>query len=300
MRVPSLKLGLTVLASAALLAGGATAGVALGSASRAAAGSPIQQALQKMSKVASGHFSFTLGITGSGTSKAGFSIGGTGGFDAKHQASTVTVNLGVFASVLGVAAGGVPVPKSLGVVTIENVLYVHIPSVASQVTPGTDWLRFDSTNVPTSVSGGVDVGQIDPLKALATLTASVSVHKHGSAGVRGSSTTHYLGAVDVAKLITILPRAQRAAELRSLRTAGVENFPIDVYIDGSGYVRRVAISLAKVNLFKGAAPSSVKLSIDLYDFGHPVRVSAPPAGKTADGASVLAAIVAGLGGGPSG
>ena len=115
MRIPSARLGLAVLGVSALLAVGATAGVALGSPSRAAAGSPIQQALQKMSRVASGRFSFTVGVTSSGTSKAGFSVGGTGGFDAKHQASTVTVNLGVFADVLGVAAGGVPVPKSLGV-----------------------------------------------------------------------------------------------------------------------------------------------------------------------------------------
>jgi hypothetical protein len=300
MRIASFKLGLTLLGSAALLAAGGTAGIALGSASRAADGSPIQQALQKMSKVASGHFSFTAGITGGRTSKTGLSVDGTGGFDTKHQASTVTLNLGALASVLGGAAGGISVPKSIGIVTIKNVLYAHIPSVASQLTPGKEWLRFDSTSIPTSVTGGVQASQIDPQKALATLTASVSVHKLGSAKVRGSSTTHYLVTIGVGKLVTILPKAQQAAELKALQAAGIKNFPIDVYVDGSGYVRRVAISLSNLKVQKGSAPTTIKLSVDLYDFGHPVHAAAPPASRTADGATFLSAIVAGLGGGSGG
>lgn len=297
MRLLSLRLSLTVLATGTLLAAGATAGVALGSPSRAANNSTIvQKAVQKTSKVASGHFSFTVGITGGGTSTTGFSVGGTGGFDTKHQASTVTLNLGALASVLGGAAGGAPVPKTIGIVTIKNVLYIHIPSVASQVTPGKEWLRFDSTSIPTSVTGGVKANQIDPQKALATLTASVSVHKLGSATVRKSSTTRYQVVVDVAKLVAILPKAQQAGELKTLKTAGIKNFPIDVYIDGSGYVRRVAIALSNLKVQKGSAPATIKLSVDLFDFGHSVHVTAPSASKTADGSKLLTQIVAGLGG----
>jgi hypothetical protein len=300
MRIPSLKRGLTVLGSVALLSAGATAGVALGSPSRGAAGSPIQPALQKLSKVPSGHFSFTIGITGAGTSKTGFSIGGTGGFDTKHQASTVTLNLGALASVLGGATGGASVPKTIGIVTIKNVVYVHIPSLANQVTPGKEWLRFDSTSVPTSVTGGVKASQIDPQKALATLTSSVSVRKLGSAKVRRSSATHYRVAVNVAKLVTILPKAQQATELKTLKAAGIKSFPVDVYIDGSGYVRRVAVALSNLTVQKGSAPATIKLSLDIYDFGHSVHVTAPPASKTADGSTLLSQLLAGLGGGTGG
>jgi hypothetical protein len=73
-----------------------------------------------------------------------------------------------------------------------------------------------------------------------------------------------------------------------------------VYIDGSGYVRRVAIALSKLKVQTGSAPASVKLSVDLFDFGHSVHVSAPPAGKTADGSKLLAQLFAGLGGGTPG
>ena len=301
MHTSRLRLGLTAIGSVALLAAGATAGVALGSPSRAANNvTAVQQAIQKTSKVPSGHFSVAVAVTGGGTSTTGVSLGGTGGFDTKHQAGTFTLNLGALAGALGGATGGASVPKTIGIVAIKNVVYVHIPSLASQVTPGKEWLRFDSSSVPTSVTGGVKANQINPQKALATLTSSVSVHKLGSAKVRGSSTTHYQVVVDVAKLVTILPKAQQATELKTLKTAGLKNFPIDVYIDGSGYVRRVAVSISSLKVQKGTAPTSIKLSVDLYDFGHPVHVSAPPASKTADGSKLLAQLFAGLGVGAGG
>jgi hypothetical protein len=300
MRIPSLKLGLTVLGSAAVLAAGATAGVALGSPSRAADNASIvQNAIQKTSKVASGHFTFTLGINGGGTSTTGFAVGGAGGFDTKHQASTFTLNLGALASVLGGASGGVSVPKSIGIVTLKGVVYIHIPSVAKQIAPGKEWLKFDSTSLPKSVTKTVDPSQlskINPQQALAKLIASVAVHKVGSATVRGASTTQYRVLVDVAKVIGILPKADQAAELKALKSINLKTLPIDVYVDGSGYVRRVAINLTKLKVQAGTAPLSIKVSFDLYDFGHSVHVTAPPASKTADGTKVLAQLFAGLGG----
>jgi hypothetical protein len=304
MRIASFKLGLTILGSAAVLGAGATAGVALGSPSHAADNSSIvQHAIQKTSKVASGHFSFTAGITGEGTSTTGFSVGGAGGFDTKHQASTFTLNLGALASLLGGASGGASVPKSIDIVTLKSVVYVHIPSVASQLAKGKEWLKFDSTSLPKSVTKTVNPSQlskINPQQALAKLTASLAVHKVGSATVHGSSTTQYRVLVDIAKVIGILPKADQAAELKALKGANLKTLPIDVYIDGSGYVRRVVIALANLKVQAGTAPASIKVSIDLYDFGHSVNVTAPPASKTVDGAKLLAQLTAGLGGGTGG
>jgi hypothetical protein len=303
MRIARLRLGLTVLGSAAALAAGATAGVALGSTSRAAGSSPIQKALQKTSTVTSGHFSFTVGISGGGTSAIGFSLGGVGGFDLKNQASTFTLNLGALANVLGGASGGAPVPKSIDVVTLKNAVYIHIPSVASQVTKGKEWLRFDEKSLPASVTKTVDptqLSKINPQKALAQLTASVSVKKLKSATVRGTATTHYHVAVEVAKVVGLLPKAQQAAQLKALKSAGLKTLPIDVYVSGDGFVRRVAVALTNLKVQKGTPAATVKLSVDLYDFGHQVHVTAPPAAKTADGSKLLAQLLAGLGVGAGG
>jgi hypothetical protein len=299
MRIASLKLGLTILGSAAVLAAGATAGVALGSPSRAAGGSPILPALAKTSKAASGHFAFTIAITGVGTSKAGFVVGGTGGFDTKHKVSTFTLNLGALSSVLGGATGGVSVPKTIDIVSINNVVYVHIPALASKVAPGKEWLRFDAASIPASVTKTVNPSQLsklNPQQVLAQLTSSLSVHKVGSATVRGTPTTQYRVNVNVTKVIGILPKAQQAAELKALKTAGIKSVPIDIYVSAKGYVRRVSISLTNLKVQKGSAAAAVKVSVDLYDFNHAVHVTAPPASKTADGSKLLNQLFAGLGG----
>jgi hypothetical protein len=57
----------------------------------------------------------------------------------------------------------------------------------------------------------------------------------------------------------------------------------------------VAVALTNLKVTKGTAAASIKLSVDLYDFGHSVNVSAPPASKTVDGAKLLTQLLGGLG-----
>jgi len=282
-----------------LAVAGLTAAVALGAPTRASGPSPSQQALQqaftKTAKVPSGHFSFSL----AGGGASGYSLTGTGGFDTKHQAGTVSVNLGALAALLGGAAGGVTIPKNVDVVVLRNVVYVDLPGVAAQIRKGAEWLRFDSSSIPTSVSKGVDPSQlskINPQQALAQLASAATVHRLGKATVRGTSTTHYQAIVDVARVVAILPKADQATELQTLKTTGLKTLPVDVYVDGSGYVRRTTVSLAKLKVQAGSPLLSIKLSVDVYGFGAHVHVSAPPASTTADGSTLLSSIVSGLGG----
>lgn len=278
-----------------------TAAVALGAPARVSGPSPnqlaLQQAFAKTAKVASGHFSFSLAFRGTGSN--GYSVTGSGGFDAKHQAGTLNVNLGVLATVLGGAAGGVALPKNLSVVFVKNVVYVDLPSVATQIRKGAEWLRFDSSSIPTSVTKGVDPSQlskINPQQALAKLTTAVTVHRLGKTTVRGASSTHYQAIVDVAKVVAILPKADQATELQMLKTIGLKTLPVDVYVDGSGYVRRTIVSTGKLTVQAGSPPLSIRFSADVYDFGAHVHASAPPAGTTADGGKLLSSIAAVLGG----
>jgi len=292
MRRASLLVGLALA--------GITAAVALGAPTRASGASPSQQAFQqalaKTAKIASGHFSFSLAVTGSGSN--GYSVTGSGGFDAQHQVGTLSVNLGVLATALGGAAGGVALPKNLNVVFVKNVVYVDLPSVATQVRKGAEWLRFDSSSIPTSVTNGVDPSQlakVNPQQALAQLTAAVAVHRLGKATVRGTATTHYEAIVDVAKVVAILPRANQATELQTLKTLGLKTLPVDVYVDGSGYVRRTIVSAGKLKVQAGSPPLSITFSADTYDFGAHVHAAAPPASTTADGGKLLSSIAAVLG-----
>jgi len=297
MRIAQLKLKILVLALVAVV--GATATVALAAPKRAADNrGDVQKALTKTSKVASGQFAFTVKISG-GSLGSGFNISGTGAFNTKHQVALVNVNLGALSQALGGVTGGAQIPSTLNVVALKNTLYVRIPSVASQIKPGAQWLKFDSQSVQKSLPGvtAPTTAATDPKQALKVLNGSIAVHKVGSTTVRGSSTSHYVVSVDVTKVVHgLVPAKDRASTLKSLKAAGVKTVSLDVYVDGSGMVRRVSGGLKGVKVAKGSPGVSVVVSVDLYGFGHPVKATAPPASKTADGAKLLAQLAAGLGG----
>ena len=296
MRIPQLKLKILVLALVAVA--GATATVALASPNRAADNrSDVQKALTKTSNVKSGQFAFTLKLAGGGVG-SGINISGAGGFDTQHQVAVFTVNLGALSQVLGGASGGVQIPQTLNVVSVKNTLYVRIPSVAAQIKPGAQWLKFDSASLSKSLPKGTpSTTTTDPKQALKALNGSIVVHKSGSTTVRGTSTTHYVATVDVVKVVNgLVPTKDRASTLKSLQSAGIKTVSLDVYVDGSGLVRRVSGGLKNLKVDKGTPAVSLLLSVDLYSFGHPVKATAPPAGKTADGAKLLEQLAAGLGG----
>jgi hypothetical protein len=300
MRIPRLKLKILVLALVAVA--GATATVSLAAPNRAADNrADVQKALTKTANVKSGQFAFTFKLTGAANGAGNdVSVTGAGAFDTKHKVAAFTVNLGVLAQLLGGATGGVQIPQKLDVVAVNNTVYVRLPSAAAQIKPGAQWLKFDSASVQGSLPKGVKppaTTTTDPKQALKVLNSSIAVHKVGSTTVRGSSTTHYVATVNVTKVVNgLVPAKDRASTLKSLNSAGIKTLNFDVYVDKSGLVRRVSGGLKGLKVDKGTPALSILLSVDLYGFGHPVKASAPPASKTADGSKLLAQLGGTLGG----
>ncbi|HEX3456239.1 MAG TPA: hypothetical protein VHS03_16590 [Gaiellaceae bacterium] len=287
MRIPRLKVSLAV----ALVVAGVAAAVAIGAPTRAAGLTPNQQAVMqafdKTSKLPSLRFAFVLGLSGGVTGKNGYTLTGSGGADLVHQSSAFTLNLGALASLLGGATGGATIPSSVPVVVTGGVAYVHAPSVATQIQAGAEWIKFTSAAIPSSVSSLVNpkaLSSVTPQKVI----AATSVHRVGKASVRGTSTTHYTVTVAVAKLPAGLSKAGK--------TVGVSSAQLQVYVDGAGYVRRVSSTLAHVKFQKGAAGSSLRFQVDLFDFGAPVTVTKPPASKTVSGDALVKQLLGGAGG----
>ena len=290
MRIPRFKL----LLLTAVAVAGATAAVALGSPTRATDTTPITQAFAKTGQATSGHFAFTLKITGGGTAPGTYALTGSGGYDTAHKTATFTLDLGSLSSVLGGATGGVSIPSKLQVVSDGKAVYVYLPSLASQVRKGAQWVKFTASAVPSSVTKGVkpsDFTNIDPAKALQQLSASVTVHKAGAATVRGTATTHYRVSVNTSKLVGIVPKSQQASLKKSLSTLKLTTVPIDVYVSHGGYVRRVSTSLSHLVVQKGSAPVSLSLQLDLYDFGIHIHVPTPPASKTVSGDALVKQLI---------
>ena len=135
---------------------------------------------------------------------------------------------------------------------------------------------------------------------LASLTAAASsVTKLGPSVIRGVPVTGFALKIDPAKAGAV-PGADRAAVAAFLKSFGAAEIPVDVWVDGQNLVRRESLSLAMPG--GSGAPAGTKLTwtTDFYDFGVPVRVSAPPASQVATEGSKFALGSGGASGSGSG
>ena len=283
-----IKLGFITLGLAATLAIGSVAGVALGSPTRSAGLGPIQAAANKTAKAGSSQFAFSLTIKGKGLPASGATITGTGAVNTKHQVGKFKINLGALAALAGTT--GATIPSTIEGVLVNGVIYVRIPSLAAQLGKGKEWVKIDPKTLPKSATGGVDPGSVKvDAAALAKLTSSVSVHRVGTATVRGSKTTKYRATIDVNKVIATLPKSQQASARKSLAQIGLTKLPVDVYVDNHGYLRRVSLSTGFAAGNQGRV--AVVVVTDVYGFGTKVSAAAPPAAKTADAGPLISQLL---------
>jgi hypothetical protein len=176
-------------------------------------------------------------------------------------------------------------PGSQGTITevLDGLtLYMRFPALARRLPGGKPWVRMDLLEL--GKRAGVDLEQLsglgssDPSQALAYLRAgSTSVTRLGSAIVAGAQTTHIRIVVDLRKLAAAAPPATRASLRRTEKLTGRRTFPAEVWIGADGLLRRERFPAPDTT---GAGGGSV--TMDLFDYGAPVHVTAPPASQTVD------------------
>ena len=167
-------------------------------------------------------------------------------------------------------------------------LYLRSPEIQKELPAGKQWLRvnlkaassrFDLTSL-TQIGG-----QGDSTRFLRAAGSDQRVIGHNVVG--GSRTTHWRVTIDFTKL-PVLARTpaekRQAARLAAglARALGTTHFPLDVWIDGAGFVRKERYTLAlKVG---PTSKDRVRLTsvVELRNFGPKKPVAAPPASLVAD------------------
>lgn len=94
--------------------------------------------------------------------------------------------------------------------------------------------------------------------------------------MRGQPATHYRATIDMAKLAATAPPDQQAllqGQLDDLKQIGLDNLPIDVWVDSEGRVVRMSSTVVVPDT--GTGGGTISLDIELYDFGVPVKVKTP-------------------------
>ena len=98
----------------------------------------------------------------------------------------------------------------------------------------------------------------------------------GSDTIGGVSTTHYKVTVDLERAAARLSGSGRRSLQRVIQSTGTKKLPVDVWVDGDGYVRKVEYSQGSGN------GKAVKVTMELHDFGSPKQIEAPPAASVID------------------
>lgn len=197
-------------------------------------------------------------------------FGGQGKFDFEQRAGEMSLRL-----IEGDEGAGFGQSKA---VFVDSTVYYQLPPGA--LAGGRRWIQLDLQNVADA--SGLDFGplvqgsQADPTQYLLWLTAlGPGITKIGEEEVRGVPTSRYRAAVDLNLLEGQAPpgkEAEWAAYVQTLRDRlGLAFIPVEVWIDDEGLVRRFNHEYG----FSTEGTTAV-VTTELFDFGIPVNVQAPP------------------------
>jgi hypothetical protein len=248
---------------AAALALTAACGGSGGSTQTLSPAQAVKVASQTTSHAKSSKMAFTGHTTFGGQD---ISISGTGAFD--YGTHDGTLSLQVPSALAGAIEERI----------VDGVVYVQLPTQ-----PGTFY------SVRAADLAGTSLGtSTDPASGLQALQGvSSDVRKVGSEKVRGAETTHYKGTYDVQAALAKLTGPAKQMLTKALSATDLKSVPFDAYVDDAGRMRKFVQTFSTT--VKGQQITS-NTTLELFDFGTPVDVTAPPAAQVKDGGTLLAAL----------
>ena len=214
----------------------------------------VVQASSQQSQEA-GSAKFSLSTTGTGEA-AGANITADGAFDAATGAVEMTM-------ALPAQAGGTKLTLRL----VDGVAYLS----GAPLTAEGAWVKVSLDQLGAT---GVDTSAMDPAQQLQQLQAVADdVHEVDPATVRGVEAKGYAGTIDAAKALALAPAEQQSEEAKAA-AAQLGAVPFTLYVDEQNRPVRMSEDIT-------VEGSTMKVSMDFYDWGSDVAVAAPdPASVT--------------------
>ena len=162
----------------------------------------------------------------------------------------------------------------------DYVLYMKAPELSSAA-HGKTWLELDVRKYVKALGGNLsELTSGNPSDMLQRLRATGTVRQAGTGTVRGVSATHYVASIDVDKV------AKQSGLGKLFAKTKIEYSPEEVWIDRSGYLRRIKTSYSAEAQGKKVA---IAVTMDFFDLGAPVHVALPAPADVYDATSDLAA-----------
>jgi len=235
---------LGVMAVAALLAGCGSSG----------SGQTPTVSLSRAADVSSAEAGYRTTMTLNETVPGAGAIAmtGNGSFSPAAHSGALTMQLKLPASA---GLGNV----QLHVVLNKTAIYIKLPpQLAGKIPGGKPWLYVNLDQIGQA-AGIPGIGSLlssgsslsDPGRYLTFLRASTqgSIKNLGEVTVNGIRTTHYQAEIDLSKLPSAVPAADRQAVQQLVtaleRKGAVHQFPIQAWIDSSHLIRRIQMAFTE-------------------------------------------------------
>jgi hypothetical protein len=264
----------------------------------------LSRSATRSAEATSGRFAFDMALTFPGAEEP-FALSGEGAFDAASQRASFAVDMSSLAQLIGAFVTGLAGPNAsdlpdfddpegwkIEVIQDGDVGYVRLPALDEQLPEGKSWIR----GTEGVSAGGFDFDELeqfgtsDPREVLDALQAVTSeIETVGSEDLRGLETTHYHAVVDPVKLAQAKDLEGRSAPEslveRLSEQGGLDEIPVDVWLDASGLVRKLSLSFAATD--PGTSQTgSAKVSFELWDYDEAVDIAVPPPSQVVDASAV--------------
>jgi hypothetical protein len=285
---------LATFGALAALVGG---GVAMSGCGASATLDPIARAAEVTSQQSGAKISMTIKVSGAALpGGSDIAITADGYVDERDHSGELNMDLSGIPGFSAVAGSG----GTIQMIFQSPVIYMNMPFLAGKLPEGKTWMKIDISKI--AQSAGIDtsqlssLGQNDPTQFLEYLRASSgAVVKLGSETLDGVLTTHYSATLQLSRILDQLPSDEQASAKAALEKLGSSGtFPVDVWVDAQGRVRRMQMSLSGLGGSTGAAAAGVagiggSITIDFKSYGAVPPIVPPPASQVFDASALTAA-----------
>jgi hypothetical protein len=224
------------------------------------------------------HQTLDMSMSAAGQS---FSISAEADVDNENQKIDMTMDLGMLGGKMRMLLDG-------------GVVYMRSPVFQDA---GTDWVSMDPSKMDPAAAaqfGGFGTGTTDPSAFVGLFAGIFDVKASGEQDLDGVPTTHYVGTIDLKKVLEgfsdVVGKDVDAATRKQLRLAvaqfeslGIdEKIPFEIWVDAEGLPRRQRITMDFGDLVPGAEDARMEMTADFSDFGKAVDIEIPRPSEVTD------------------
>jgi hypothetical protein len=213
----------------------------------------------------------------------------TGTYDAKTGRYRLAVRFPKLPRPGDPGATSIELPRRYDVIVDSGTVYVRARSLGARFDTRRPWLKADTATADPLATQLLLTrwAPYDPVAIVQTLRGIAGDLKEiGTETIDGTKQTHFRGTLDIAAAVRTVPPeavARVTATADELRARfGVTTFPVDLWVDDDGLIRRVRFALAVDSRIGTRSPTAVTFTVDLSKVDAPTTVAPPPAERVAD------------------